>query len=498
MGGGALNCTQTPHLQAMTATTTLPPIDVSPALSGGSIQSTLAWLSDGSGRAAALTEHLLQRAEQTKTSGAYIHTARAQALAHANRCDASKAMPADLVLRGLPIVVKDNIDVAGMPTTSGSPAIHHLATRSASAIDRLEQAGAVVLGKTNLHEMCFGITSNNAAYGPVRNPYVPDHISGGSSGGTAAAIAAGLAPAGIGSDTGGSMRIPAALCGVVGLRPSTGRWPSDGVLKISHTRDTLGPMGRTVADCALLDAIVCGESAVLPAVSLQGLRLGVPQTLFWQGLDPEMERAGQAVLHQLKAAGVQLVPCDLGIDVAACDHAGMVVAVYESLVCLEAYLSSRQLPFDAAKIAAQVASPDVRGIFEDLLKPEVRDAADYARALQVQRPLLRQAYAQCFERHTIEALIFPTTPLAASPIGQDEEVMLCGKSVPAFPTFTRQLACGSFAGQPGISIPMGLNTQGLPLGIALDGPVLSDRRLLAIAQAIQTLIGFIPPPPARA
>ncbi len=396
------------------------------------------------------------------------------------------------------MVVKDNIDVAGMPTTSGSAIFkNHTPQRSASAIARLSDAGAVILGKVNLHELCFGITSNNAVFGPVRNPYAPTHIAGGSSGGTAAAIAAGLAPVGIGSDTGGSLRIPAALCGVVGFRPTTGRWPSDGVVKISTTRDTLGPMGRTVADCALLDAVVC-DTPALDTVSLAGLRMGVPRALFWQHLDPEVQRASDSVLAILKAAGVVLVECDIGIDEQACTHAGMVVAMYESLACLESYMHSHQLPFDAAKLTALIASPDVRGIFQSLLSTDAPDANTYDKAVHVQRDAVRQAYADCFAQHRIEAVLFPTTPLPAAPIGQDDTVMLAGQTVPTFSAYTRNTAPGSFAGQPGISIPMGCNAQGLPMGLALDGPAHSDRRLLAVAQAIEAALRHALGPMPRA
>jgi indoleacetamide hydrolase len=454
---------------------------------------TSATFSNASESLQALTERLLSRAERAKALNIFIHIAREQALEHALMQDA-KTPTSELPLRGLPIVVKDNIDVAGMPTTAGSPAVHHMAVRSATAIERLTQAGALVLGKVNLHELCFGITSNNAANGPVRNPYAPDRISGGSSGGTAAAIAAGLAPAGIGSDTGGSMRIPAALCGVVGMRPSTGRWPSDGVLKISDTRDTLGPMGRRVQDCALLDAVVCNEANTLETIALKGLRLGVPQALIDQGLDAGTQQAMRKLFSRLQAEGVQLITCDLGMDTAEFDHVGMVIAMYESVVCMERYFKERNMPFDGANVTSKIASPDVRGIFEHILTPGTRDEAAYKHAVNVQRPRLQQAYADCFKRHAIEAMIFPTTPLCAALIGQDDEVLLNGQSVPTFPTYTRFMATGSLAGQPGITVPMGRDAQGLPLGIALDAPAGSDRRMLAIAQAIEAVIGPVSEP----
>src|SRR6185436_6272213 len=152
------------------------------------------------------------------------------------------------------------------------------------------------------HELAYGITNHNAAFGAARNPYDPSRIPGGSSGGVGVAVAARMAPAGIGSDTGGSVRIPAALCGIVGFRPTTGRWSQQGIVPISHTRDTAGPMARSVADCALLDAVVTGSTAA-PAATLSGVRLGIPRGHFWQTLDSETARLLEAVLGQLEDAG---------------------------------------------------------------------------------------------------------------------------------------------------------------------------------------------------
>jgi indoleacetamide hydrolase len=470
--------------------------DLPSVLAASSVKAVLQALSGDAPQVANLTQLLLSRATSSAQMNIFIHVASRQAMQQAQQRDTAGALRKTHALHGLPLVVKDNVDVAGMPTTSGSPVLQgHVSKSSASAIERLTQAGAVILGKVNLHELCFGITSNNATYGPVRNPHAPTHMCGGSSGGTAAAIAAGLAPAGIGSDTGGSLRIPAAMCGVVGFRPTTGRWPSDGVVKISDTRDTLGPMGRTVADCALLDAVVCNESTALEDVKLAGLRIGIPQGFFWQGLDPEVAKAASTVREKLTRAGAVLVDCDIGFDREACDHAGMVIAMHESLICLGRYMKSHGLTFDAAQVASRVASPDVRGIFEALISPQAPSVADYAKAMQEQRPALRQAYANCFERYKVDALLFPTTPLPATPIGQDDTVMLLGQAVPTFPTYTRNVASGSIAGLPGISIPMGCTAAGLPMGIALDGPVGSDRRLLSIAQALQNILDPSPVAP---
>jgi indoleacetamide hydrolase len=461
-----------------------------------SAHDALGALAKGECTAHSLLERSLSAASQYARLGGLIHQAQTAAQVAAER-----GVPAPhqkLALQGLPIVVKDNIDVAGMPTTAGSPALHgHTPRSSATAAARLMQAGAVVIGKANLHELSLGITTNNAGFGPARNPHDPQRIAGGSSGGTAVAVASGMVSAGLGSDTGGSLRIPAALCGVVGFRPSTGRWPGDGVVKISWTRDTVGPIARTVEDCALLDAVVCQEPLHLAPAPLHGVRIGVPRRFFWDGLDPSVDHAAQAALKALSAAGAVLVDCNVVMDINACNHAGMVIALHELLPSLGQYLSGHGLAFDAAQIGQKIASPDVKGIYASLLGPDAPPLAAYEQALNIDRPRFQQAYAQCFAQHRLEALIFPTTPLPAARIGEDDTVQLLGQTVPTFPTFTRNVGPGSIVGLPGISMPMGVNAAGLPLAIALDGPRGSDRRLLSIAAAVQAVLPTMPRPKWR-
>jgi indoleacetamide hydrolase len=408
---------------------------------------------------------------------------------------ASSLSSSDLPLKGLPLIVKDNIDVEGMPTTAGSRALgDHRPSKSALAISQLQKAGAIMLGKANLHEFSLGITSNNGAFGPARNPYSPRHIPGGSSGGTAVAVAAGYVPAGIGSDTGGSLRIPAALCGIIGFRPSTGRWPSNGVVTISNTRDTLGPIATTVADCALLDAVVCSEALTLPPITLKGLRIGVPRRVFWENLAPSVEAASNAFLKTLATAGVKLVEVDTGIDIEQCNHAGMIIAMCELFPNLDAYLKQHGRTFDAEVLVEAISSPDVKNIAASLLGPDAPPVSAYQDALVTQRPKFQQAYADCFSAHAIDAMIFPTTPLPAALIGEDETVVLNGQQVPTFPTFARNVGPGSIVGLPGICLPIGCSPEGLPLSIALDGPVMQDRRLLSIAQAFENLLPPMPKP----
>ncbi len=258
----------------------------------------------------------LERAEQLKDLNAFIILNKDGALAAAAKVDSGEKTGA---LAGLPIVVKDNINTADMPTTAGTPALQNARpTGNAPSLQKLLDAGAIMIGKTNMHELAFGITSTNLSpfAGPVKNPYDKTRIPGGSSGGTAAAVAARIVSCGLGSDTGGSTRVPAALTGTVGLRPSVGNGGPERryddanlVVPISHTRDTIGPMGRTVADVALLDSVITG-TATAQAEPLRGKRLGIPAS-FWSGLDRDVEVIAKAAREKLAEAGVVLVDADM-------------------------------------------------------------------------------------------------------------------------------------------------------------------------------------------
>jgi Asp-tRNA(Asn)/Glu-tRNA(Gln) amidotransferase A subunit family amidase len=461
------------------------------------ISAAAAALRRGDFSAAAYAEALLAQAAAGAALNAFIHHDPAQVRADARAADAVRAKAPQRLgpLHGVPLALKDNLDTAAMPTTGGTPGLRgHRPAQNGAVVQKLLDAGAIVFGKTNLPELAYGITNNNAAFGAARNPYDPSRIPGASSGGVGVAVAARMAPGGIGSDTGGSVRIPAALCGIVGFRPTTGRWPQAGIVPISHTRDTAGPMARSVADCVLLDRVVTGSAAAAP-VSLKGLRLGVPRALFWDPLDREVARAMEDVLTRLKDAGAVLVEADIP-DVGRLDaEAGFPIALYETVVDLGAYLAGHGSKSGYAEIAAQCASPDVAGLLQSLQGAGAIPQAAYRHALDVLRPQLQAAYRDHFSRHDIAALVFPTTPLAAAPIGEDETVELNGERVPTFPTFIRNTSPGSVAGIPGISVPAAMTARGLPLGLELDGRAGDDARLLAIAAAVEALLPKTPPPP---
>ncbi|MFI5375835.1 MAG: indoleacetamide hydrolase [Candidatus Rokuibacteriota bacterium] len=445
-----------------------------------------------------LVRALVDVIERKRDLNAFITFDRERAIASAHKADALAARKTFAgPLHGVPIVVKDNIHVAGLPNSAGTPALRDFVpTRNAVVAEKLIRAGAIVLGKTNMHELAFGITSNNAAFGPARNAYDPSRIAGGSSGGTATAIAARMAAAGLGTDTGGSVRIPAALNGIAGLRPTLGRYSQDGITPIAHTRDTAGPMAREVADLVLLDTIITGARDRVTATPLKGLRLGVCRALFFRSLDPATEQLADATLDRLRAAGAELVDVDMPGLVDLNGKISFPVALYEARTDLIRYLKRYRPALDLTALAGQIASPDVKGLFASAIVPGAKDAIPekvYLAALAA-RPLLQQLYAETFRKHNIAALVFPTTPLPAAPVGDDEKTLLNGAEVPTFPTFIQNTDPGSNAGIPGLSVPIGRTAAGLPVGLELDGPPGSDRRLLGIGLAMETLVGRLPAP----
>ncbi|MGF6755710.1 indoleacetamide hydrolase [Paraburkholderia sp. GAS42] len=449
---------------------------------------------------------LLARAAALSTLNALTALNMEGALDAARRIDAlSTAEKARLPLAGLPVVVKDNINTVGLQTSAGTPALENFIPKTnAPSVQRLLDAGAIVLGKANMHELAFGITSTNLAphAGPVRNPYDPSLIPGGSSGGTAAAIAARIAPAGLGTDTGGSTRIPAALTGTAGFRPSVGNGgaarryhDTNAVVPISRTRDTVGPMARTVADIALLDGVITGDTA-LPAVSLAGLRIGLPAQL-WEGLEHALARIARDALARLEAAGVIFVDVDMPDLITLNDKVSSPVALHEPVDDVPAWLVANDAPVKTVvDIAVRIACPDVRSAYDAIIADVF--ASQYEAAMNTWRPQLQQLYDATFSMHRIDALLFPTTPLAAVPLdevnGSSSVTINGGEPLDEMSAFLRNTDPASNAGIPGLSVPAGLTKDGRPVGIELDGPTGSDRRLLAIGIAFEQVLKPLPAP----
>lgn len=465
----------------------------------------VAAIRDGRITAEAYTTTLLARAKQLASLNAIITLNEAGALASARAVDARRASGQPLgALAGLPLLVKDNINTRDLPTSGGTPALKSFQPKAnAPVLQALLDAGAIVLGKANMHELAFGITSTNAATGFVKNPYDVSRIPGGSSGGTAAGIAARIAPAGLGSDTGGSTRVPSALCGTVGMRPSVGnggadrRYSGAGVIPISHTRDTVGAMARTVADVALLDSVIAGKPVPV-AASLSGLRIGLPRAYFWDNLDTELAAIMNNAVQRLAAAGVVFVNADpVGIG-ALNDSISFPVALYETYVDLPKYLLAEGSALTIDQVAAQISSPDVQGAFG---AAKTFPKAAYDAAIGTFRPQLQQLYASYFAANAVDAMLFPTTPLPAVAIDGtfSGAVAINGVAQPGGPNaqfgaFIRNTDPGSNAGIPGLALPAGITRGGLPVGLEIDGPLGSDARLLAIGLAIEALLGPLPAP----
>lgn len=381
-------------------------------------------------------------------------------------------------LHGIPITLKDNICTAGVRTTAGSKILENfIPLADADVARKLSLAGAVLLGKTNLHEFAYGITTENPHYGPARNPWNLECIPGGSSGGSAAAVATGMGFASVGTDTGGSIRIPSALCGIVGLKPNFGRVSCKGIVPLAVTLDHAGPLVRTVADAAImLDAICeCDKpqhvfyKAARASLPMRGkqiqLRLGWPREYFFDRVDPEIKRAIETASKILESLGARVEEISLPHIADSVDPSTQ-IALAEAL---EYHESQGYFPARAADYGK-----DVRKRLE--MGSAVR-AVDYLKAQQA-REQVRADFRDAFKR--VDAILAPTVPIAASRIGEDA-VTIAGESQSVRGALVRMNRPANFTGFPVISLPCGFTPSGLPIGMALHGPQWGESKLLQIA-----------------
>ena len=449
----------------------------------------------------ALTTEALARAKANADLNAFVTLDEAGALKAAAAFDANDNK--DKPLGGVPIVIKDNIEVTGLPCSAGTPALKHYVPRAdAPVVAKLRAAGAVIIGKTSMHELAFGISGYNTAFKTgaefgVRNAYDRTLIAGGSSSGTGAAIGARIVAGGLGTDTGGSVRVPAALNGCASLRPTVGRYPQAGIVPISHTRDTAGPMAATAADVELLDRVIAGGD-VIASTDLKQVRMGIVKAML-TNLDADTDAAFQAAVAKMKAQGVTMVEIEMPQLAELNGQVSFAVALYEAYDDLVAYLEHTGTGLSIEALARDISSADVKGTYDGLVIPRKLPAPDgtlvdakpiYDAAINSARPALQALYSGTFADNRLDAIAFPTTPRVAIASNPDSS------SLENFGLFIQNTDPGSNAGIPGIQIPIALGAVSkLPIGLELDGPAGSDRRLLALGMALEKVFGRLPAPP---
>lgn len=426
-----------------------------------------------------VTEDCLRRiVERGSELNAFITVLADRARAEAREADREIASGRHRgPLHGVPISVKDLIDVAGAPTTAASAVrAGHVATADAPVVARLREAGAVIIGKTNLHEFAFGPTGEDSAYGPTRHPLDPARLTGGSSGGSASSVVTGMAYASIGTDTGGSVRIPAAACGLVGLKPAPGDIPTSGVVPLSTTLDHVGPLCRSVADAALLYDVMRGLAPATPdPCAIEGLRIGIPRAYFMALLDPQVASSFDRLCGQLSDAGAQL-------DEIAIPHAADTSAVYAHITLPEA----AALHASALERDPSLYTPNVRFRLE--LGRYIL-AEDYVRALEGREVLRREVDLALGDR---EALLLPTIPIPAPRVGQTT-VKIGASDESVRNLLLRLTQLFNLTGHPAITLPCGTTAEGMPVGAQLvGGRMPGTGAILQVAAGVERLIAGSP------
>jgi len=436
----------------------------------------------------------------------YLTLSPERAYAQADKIDAAiakgDALPA---LAGVPLAVKDVISTRGVRTTCSSKMLeNYVPPYDATAIDRMEQAGAVMLGKTNCDEFAMGSSNENSAYGPVQNPVAPGHVPGGSSGGSAAAVAAELAVVALGTDTGGSIRQPGSYCGVAGLMPTYGRVSRYGLIAFASSLDKIGPFTANIPDAAAVMSVIAGHdgcdstSAAVPVENyaaemekpVQGLRIGVPEDYFGEGLDPEVKQKVEASIVLLERLGCRRIPLKM-------PHTDYAIAVYYIIATAEA--SSNLARYDGVRYGLRLPGATLGEMYRKTRErgfgPEVKRRimlgtyvlssgyydAYYLRAQSV-RALIARDFADAFQK--VDAIITPTAPTPAFKLGEKTSDPLQMYLADIY-TVT-----GSLAGVPGISVPCGKTKAGLPVGLQIVTPHFREGRVLQIARAFEKAGGF--------
>jgi Asp-tRNA(Asn)/Glu-tRNA(Gln) amidotransferase A subunit family amidase len=438
---------------------------------------------------------LLERARALAELNAFVTIDEAAVLAAARDADKARAAGSSAPLLGVPLGVKDSYLTKGLTTSLGLDGLAHFVPREdADAVRAIKGAGALVFGKNNLVEMSYGLTGHNARYGQVKNPYARDRVSGGSSSGSAASVAANIVPASLGGDTVGSIRVPASLCGVVGFKPTTGRWPRNGVAPISHTLDTTGVFARSVEDCVLADQVVTGEQAAESlgrGYDVKGLRLAYAPRQFLDLVDSEVEARFREVVRRLREAGAEIVEVDLGDDFnALIQTATWGIFAHETMDAISEFLRRHDIPTTFESIYEGL-KPQLRQAWGHIVLPSgagATSADSYQTALNVSRPEIQRRLNKVFVTRGALAILQPTTPCTAPLIEEQATIRIAGREVSYLALANHTLSASS-VGLPGLSLPVGLSRAGLPIGLELDGPLGSDRALLDLARRIEGVLG---------
>jgi len=437
--------------------------------------------------AAELLEECLERiAALNPALCAFITVTEESARASARQADRELARGLDRgPLHGIPVAVKDVFLTRGVRTTAGSPLFaDYIPDHDAAAVERMVQAGAVLVGKTNMHELAYGITSANPHFGVVRNPHDPARIPGGSSGGSAVAVASGMALAALGSDTGGSIRIPAAFCGVVGLKPTYGRVSRFGMLPLSFSMDHAGPITSSVRDAGLVLNAIAGFDSRDPASSsfpvedylpagegsLDGVRIGLPENFYFERVTPEARQAVERGAELAGQHGAHVQPVRVP-DVDAVNTIGRVLLLAEAAAALTPYLPERASFGD-----------DVRALLD---QGRLIPATGYVNAQRLRR-IQQEEFRLLWRR--VDVLLTPTVPLGAPKIGETA-VEIEGRVEDVRLAATRLVRGMDVLGLPALTLPCGLDSNGMPLGLQIIAPEFREAALLRVAAAVERVLG---------
>jgi len=412
-----------------------------------------------------------------KPTNAYITVTADSARAKARAADAAAVAGRSLgLLHGLPIAIKDNLDTAGVRTTSGSLFFeNHRPNTDATVVAKLERAGAIMVGKATMHEVAFGVRSFNPVIGQARNPYDLTRVPGGSSGGSGIVVATGMAQAAIGTDTGGSIRLPAAINGITGLRPTTGRVSNNGCLPVSLSHDTIGPMARTAAECALIFAVIAGYDPkdpssedrplenFLPSLGdgIAGVRIGVPKNHYLDGCSTEVLDVYQHALRTFESLGARLV--DVEVPGAATIQDDASIMIYS----------------DACQLHADRLGDEKRWGAQTIERMKIGlgfTSRDYARAVR-SRETWKRTLVGVFDQ--VDILATPTIVDEPPPIEDGKSLQGATISV------TKNTYCGAFGCLPGLSVPNGRSRNGLPLSLQLEAAWWREPLLLRAGHAFQ-------------